>query len=314
MISNTLKLLPLLIAFAFGEIGNFSDVMDTANSGLEFGKTSCSKYFDKYCPVKDPWNPHCAYRKNKLEGQYGVLNISPRLYKHCTTCGIRQIYETNRYAYKIYGGRESVPHSWPWMAGLYELTTEDWYAHVTLQKYTRTGMICAASLISEKYAITAAHCLIEPEKQVMEKKWYLVKETLQRSLFLRFGDHHRSNWWFEPQVDVPILGFTIYKSDSDKFSGDVAILELERPVSFTPQIHPVCLPPPNLYLKAATKCIAVGWGLLNDYPPIPALTLHEAEMSIVSPILCHTVNRKIQLDMLVCAYELEKVNLKLKSL
>ncbi|KAM3184597.1 hypothetical protein ACTXT7_008034 [Hymenolepis weldensis] len=211
--------------------------MDIAGAKLEFGKASCSKYFDKYCPVKDSWNPHCAYRKNKSEEQYEVLNISPSLYKHCTTCGIKQIYETNGYAYKIYGGRESVPHSWPWIAGMYESTTGGWYAHVTLQNYTRTGMICAASLISEKYAITAAHCLIEPKKQVMEKRWYLVSETLKRFLFLRFGDHHRSNWWFEPQVDVPILGFTIYKSDNDEFFGDVAILELEGPVSFNNYNH-----------------------------------------------------------------------------
>ncbi|VDL62092.1 unnamed protein product [Hymenolepis diminuta] len=294
LLNGPTLMLPLIVVFASGEIFDFDNVTNTAEITeameevtekelREMSNVSCSKYFDKYC-------------------------LSPKIYKHCTTCGIQKIYQHNGIINKIYGGRESVPHSWPWMASLYESVTQRWHANGTLQNKTHSKIICAASLISEKHAITATHCLLDrkAEKNVKQNRWYLVKETLSTGFFLRFADHHRNDWKFESQVDVPIQGFTIYKSSTDDIDGDVAILELEWPVDFTPKVHPVCLPPPNLDLEEETKCMAVGWGLLNRLPPIQAPTLQETEMRIISPILCVIRSQTFQVDMHVCAYEPEK--------
>ncbi|VUZ39759.1 unnamed protein product [Hymenolepis diminuta] len=269
---------------------------------------SCSKYFDKYCEVKDTENPYCLYRKYKSDEEYEILSLSPKVYKHCRTCGIQQLHKYDRIVSKIYGGRESVPHSWPWMAGLFISVNQIRNINGPPRPQMHQEMVCASSLISEKHAVTATHCLLSSlvELQIEEKRWYFVKDTLNVCLFLRFGDHHRNNQYFEPQVDVPVMRFMIYKSGPDSLDGDVAIVELERPVEFTPEIHPVCLPPPNLNLEAETKCIAVGWGLLNRNPPILSPTLQELEIRIVSPVLCLALSQIFRLDMQVCAFKPEK--------
>lgn len=49
----------------------------------------------------------------------------------------------------------------------------------------------------------------------------------------------------------------------NQMSNDIALIKLDRPVSFTQHIKPVCLPKSPLS-SAHLKCTIVGWGLLAD--------------------------------------------------
>nr|CDS27810.1 trypsin-like protease [Hymenolepis microstoma] len=296
------------ITIALRQFTDFVDATDTAvdvTTSIEVrtSNASCSKYFDKYCEVKDIENPYCVYQKYKTDTEYEILNLSPKVHKLCRTCGLQQLHKYDRVINKIYGGREAVPHSWPWMAGLFVWNNNNNNINTLFQRQIHPQMICASTLISEKHAITAAHCLKNSLKcmQIVEKQWYPTQKTRNIRFFLRFGDHLRNDQYFEPQIDIHVLRFMIYKSGVDSFDGDVAILELERPVEFTPEIHPLCLPPPNLNLEEETGCIAVGWGLLDKNPPIFAQTLQEVEIEIASPAKCLSESQSFRLDMQVCA-------------
>lgn len=43
-------------------------------------------------------------------------------------------------------------------------------------------------------------------------------------------------------------------------SADVALVELQVPVTFTKYILPVCLPDPSVIFKSGMNCWVTGWG------------------------------------------------------
>lgn len=42
--------------------------------------------------------------------------------------------------------------------------------------------------------------------------------------------------------------------------GDVALLQLHRPVALSKYVQPICLPEPSYNLKVGTQCWVTGWG------------------------------------------------------
>ena len=48
---------------------------------------------------------------------------------------------------RIVGGSEAIPHSWPWMAML------------TTSSSGTSRQFCGGSIVSDRYIITAAHCV-----------------------------------------------------------------------------------------------------------------------------------------------------------
>lgn len=42
--------------------------------------------------------------------------------------------------------------------------------------------------------------------------------------------------------------------------GDIALLQLYAPVTFSKYIQPICLPEPTYNLKVGTQCWVTGWG------------------------------------------------------
>ncbi|VDO16662.1 unnamed protein product [Rodentolepis nana] len=211
-----------------------------ASSSEPQNNVSCGEYFDQFCEVKDAQNPHCLYRKDTLDEEYRKMGkwksyMSPEIHKHCKICGTRRTYQRKPIINKIYGGIEAMPHSWPWMAGLYESVPLRRDLDVPVQRRTYSKIICGATLISQKHAITATHCLLGENygKVLMKKQWYPINETAHKKLFLRFGDHHRNDWPFEPQLDIYIRRFMISRSNRYVLNGGLAILELERPLNFS---------------------------------------------------------------------------------
>lgn len=98
------------------------------------------------------------------------------------------------------------------------------------QRIAKSNFVCAATLISNQYAISATHCLINDHNWPFteEGKWNKVENT-----FLRLGDHHLRDWEFEGQVDVPIAEYMPYRRGDFVFHGDISIIRLSHPVEFS---------------------------------------------------------------------------------
>uniref|UniRef100_A0A182NFB1 Peptidase S1 domain-containing protein n=1 Tax=Anopheles dirus TaxID=7168 RepID=A0A182NFB1_9DIPT len=119
-------------------------------------------------------------------------------------------------------GEDTLIYKFPWLAVIYYYT----------------DVFCTGSLISDRYVVTVAHCLHDPA------------ETHVHLDFV--GAHHRNN--IRECENYPVLDAKSqqvigvesairhpqFKGPYEK--NDVGVLRLARKVSFSDNLHPICLP------------------------------------------------------------------------
>ncbi|KAF5305583.1 hypothetical protein FQA39_LY01674 [Lamprigera yunnana] len=152
---------------------------------------------------------------------------------------------------RVYGGQITDKDELPWMA-LLRYNNKDG---------TDAGFKCGGTLISKRYILTAAHCVLINTYygfslvSVRLGEWRISteKDCEEKQANLQCND---------PVVDLKISQ-VIPSADYDGRSGkhDIALIRLERDVQFTDYVKPICLPNaqhldplPNTYLLIA------GWG------------------------------------------------------
>lgn len=128
---------------------------------------------------------------------------------------------------KIMGGEDAEEGKWPWQVSL----------------RVRHMHICGASLINSQWVLTAAHC-------IHSRTQYNVK----------MGD--RSVYRQNTSLVIPVQNIYVHPKFSTAITvrNDIALLKLKRPVNFTSNIHPVCIPIETFRVKAGTRCWVTGWG------------------------------------------------------
>ncbi|XP_064463745.1 proclotting enzyme-like [Ornithodoros turicata] len=124
---------------------------------------------------------------------------------------------------RIVGGRESDPGSWPWMTAI----------------YINTGGVnsaaCGGALVTPRHVVTAAHCVVVGHRA----------SNLPPSVFTaRLGDHNLVRSDDNAQAfDVRVVGVERHADFEPRtFKNDIAVLTLEKPVTFNKFVRPVCLP------------------------------------------------------------------------
>ncbi|XP_059482706.1 trypsin-1-like [Neocloeon triangulifer] len=174
-------------------------------------------------------------------------------FRNCTcNCGVVN-QET-----RIVGGQITGIHRYPWVARL----VYDGQFH------------CGGSLLNADYVLTAAHCV----------------RRLRRSKFkVVLGDHDQFSTTESPAVMRAVSAIIRHKNfDGTNYNHDIALLKLRRPVTFSKQVRPVCLPSSGTDPPAKSGTV-VGWGRTSEGGVIPS---HVMEVQV--PILSLSDCRKMQ--------------------
>ncbi|XP_049623463.1 coagulation factor IX [Suncus etruscus] len=132
---------------------------------------------------------------------------------------------------RVVGGESALPGQFPWQV----LLKGDVEA------------FCGGSIINEKWVVTAAHC-IEPNVKITvvagEHNTEKIENTEQTRNVIRAIPHHS------------------YNATINKYSHDIALLELDKPLIFNSYVTPVCVADKeytNIFLKFGYGYVS-GWG------------------------------------------------------
>ncbi|KAF6306976.1 serine protease 48 [Rhinolophus ferrumequinum] len=157
------------------------------------------------------------------------------------------------YSGRVVGGQEAVKGPWPWQVSLHCGETH----------------LCGGSLISERWILTAAHCIKATWIPLLYTVWL-------GSIKIGYSNdgvkHHVSTIIIHPKFqDV---------------TADIALLKLVSRVTFTSFILPICLPRITKQLTIPGSCWVNGWGKVKENEDDFTSTLQEAEIPIIDHQTC----------------------------
>uniref|UniRef100_A0A8C0WUL3 Peptidase S1 domain-containing protein n=1 Tax=Castor canadensis TaxID=51338 RepID=A0A8C0WUL3_CASCN len=166
----------------------------------------------------------------------------------------------------------------PWWSEDLEETHRHWPWEVSLQ--TEYQHVCGGALIEPSWVVTAAHCIQgTKEYSVMLGTAQLQPVNSTSALWISVKDiiMHPKYW-----------GQTF-------ITGNVALLHLHTPVTFSKYVQPICLPEPSFHLKVGTQCWVTGWGQAKQrFSANSTLTpaLQETEVFIMDNKRCDRIYHK----------------------
>ncbi|XP_053328030.1 serine protease 27-like [Spea bombifrons] len=186
---------------------------------------------------------------------------------------------------RIVGGVDAKRGEWPWQ--------------VSLQSNGKH--FCGGSLITNSWVLLAAHCF---------------ESTDNVSLFTAYlGAFQLSNLSDPNVVSVGVKQIIVHPDFMyEGSSGDIALVQLERPVQYTKSILPVCLPSLAVPLEAGTLCWATGWGDIHAGVVLPPpKKLQKVEVAVIDRNTCESMYQSslgynpmfhlIQEDMICAGYK-----------
>ncbi|TRZ12145.1 hypothetical protein HGM15179_014963 [Zosterops borbonicus] len=151
-----------------------------------------------------------------------------------STAATMRITPVLRMGTRIVGGSNSMKGEVPWQ--------------VLLVNSEGLGF-CGASIINEKWVVTAAHCL---------KPGYTHNLTAVAGEHDARSDDHMEQW----RKVVRLLPHPTYNASINEYHNDIALLELDQPLTFNSYVTPICLGShefTNALLKQGIGTVS-GWG------------------------------------------------------
>uniref|UniRef100_A0A3Q3W5H8 Peptidase S1 domain-containing protein n=1 Tax=Mola mola TaxID=94237 RepID=A0A3Q3W5H8_MOLML len=188
-------------------------------------------------------------------------------------CGTRP-----RKRAKIVGGSDAGAGSWPWQVSL---------------QIERYGHVCGATLVSNRWLISAAHCFQDSDTIYSDARAWRAYMGMRVMTTRNNGVTARAirRILLHPQYDQ-------FTSDYD-----IALLELGVPVFFSDLVQPVCVPAPSHSFTTGTNCYVTGWGVLMEDEL--ATRLQEASVKIINRNTCNKLYDDAVTPRMLCAGNLQ---------
>ncbi|XP_075985634.1 venom serine protease-like isoform X2 [Anticarsia gemmatalis] len=171
--------------------------------------------------------------------------------KNCV-CGVRR---QNR----IVNGVETGINEFPMMVGLADVG--------------RSKIKCGATIISEDYVVTAAHCVMN--------------ENL-KSLAVIVGEHDVTTGnETSAAKGYAIAQYIIHPGyTTSNYDNDIALIKVATPIQFNDRVSPVCLPFKfRSYSFAGKNVTILGWGTLEPGGP-DSKVLRKVDVGVMSQTQC----------------------------
>ncbi|KYN28212.1 PREDICTED: trypsin 3A1-like [Trachymyrmex cornetzi] len=155
---------------------------------------------------------------------------------------------------RIVGGNITSVYEYPWLVSMSKKGT----------------FYCAGSVITRKHVLTAAHCLQGFDIKTIK----LVLMDSDRSSISRNAIVRR------------IKSVTIHENfHSYTFNNDIAIIEMDEPVSVNGIVRTACLPEGKTIDYTGASATAVGWGRTGETKPV-SNELRKVNLPILSQEEC----------------------------
>uniref|UniRef100_A0A1A9WXH1 Phenoloxidase-activating factor 2 n=1 Tax=Glossina brevipalpis TaxID=37001 RepID=A0A1A9WXH1_9MUSC len=174
-------------------------------------------------------------------------------------CGVQNFISPDQE--RIVGGSNASPYEFPWIVVLFKSGRQ----------------FCGGSLITNDHILTAAHCVARMNS------WDVA------ALTAHLGDYNIRTDFEVQHTTRRIKRVVRHKGfDYNTLHNDIAILTLDKPVRFSHEIQPICLPSsPSQQTRnySGQLGIVAGWGSLRENGPQPAV-LQKVKVPIWTNTLC----------------------------
>ncbi|XP_045474984.1 phenoloxidase-activating factor 1-like [Harmonia axyridis] len=182
---------------------------------------------------------------------------------------------------RIIYGEKPILGEFPWMAMLFYTTSKG------------PEFLCGGSLISEKYVLTAAHCI---------NGNILGVRVGEYNIYTNKDCEPHSSVCAPPYQDFYIDTIIIHPRYNRRSQAhDIAIIRMSQPANLTDYVSPICLPFSNTTYPEAGIMTVAGWGMTEKGYRSPILK--KADIPLVPLETCRRIfhNYAVLLDSHMCA-------------
>ncbi|XP_032706479.1 granzyme A [Lontra canadensis] len=154
------------------------------------------------------------------------------------------------FCVEIIGGNQVTPHSRPYMVLL------------------KGKKICAGALVAKDWVLTAAHCVLNKNSQVILGAHSITKRESEKQIM-----------YIKKEFPYPCF-------DPHTHEGDLKLLQLNKKAKINKNVSILPLPKNGDDVKPGTMCQVAGWGSIRNNSS-QSDTLREVNITVINRRICN---------------------------